>query len=113
MTRDGSAARKPAGNTVPSAIGTSPKISPGSRDADDALDPVDDLDRLDAPLEHGEQRALVALVGGVLARQQRDVGGGAGQLLALGVAELREQCDLGDLVGRHHGRPDSTDVARC
>ena len=31
MTRDGSAARKPTGKTVPSAIGTSPKISPGWR----------------------------------------------------------------------------------
>src|SRR5919109_3622303 len=31
MTRDFSAARNPAGNTVPSVIGTSPKISPGLR----------------------------------------------------------------------------------
>jgi hypothetical protein len=50
---------------------------------------------------------------GVLARHQRDVGGGAGQLLALCLPELREQCDVGDLLGRDHGHPDSTDVARC
>ena len=31
ITRDGSEARNPTGNTVPSAIGTSPKMSPGSR----------------------------------------------------------------------------------
>ena len=31
MMRDFSAARKPTGNTVPSAIGTSPKMSPGRR----------------------------------------------------------------------------------
>src|SRR3954447_10185832 len=31
MTRDRSAGRKPTGNTVPSEIGTSPKISPGTR----------------------------------------------------------------------------------
>src|ERR687893_2079040 len=31
MTRDGSEARKPTGNTVPSVIGTSPKTSPGRR----------------------------------------------------------------------------------
>src|SRR5829696_5225366 len=31
MTRDASAARKPTGKTVPSAIGTSPKMSPGCR----------------------------------------------------------------------------------
>ena len=68
MTRDASAARKPTGKTVPSAIGTSPKMSPGAALADDALDPVDELDRLDPALEHGEERPLVALVRGVLAR---------------------------------------------
>ena len=31
MTRDFSAARNPTGNTVPSVIGTSPKMSPGRR----------------------------------------------------------------------------------
>src|SRR5215217_447488 len=31
MTRESTAARNPTGNTVPSAIGTSPKISPGCR----------------------------------------------------------------------------------
>ena len=36
--------------------------------ADDALDPVDELDRLDPTLEHGEKRALAALVHRVLAR---------------------------------------------
>ena len=70
MTREGSAARKPTGNTVPRTIGTSPKISPGVADADDALDPVDLLDRLDAALEDGEQRALAALRSGVLARRR-------------------------------------------
>ena len=55
---------------MPSVIGTSPKMSPGARVADDALDPVDELDGLDATLEHGEERALVALVRGVLARQR-------------------------------------------
>ena len=61
MTRDGSAARNPTGNTVPSVIGTSPKTSPGCALADDALDPVDELDRLDPTLEDGEERALAAL----------------------------------------------------
>ena len=70
MTREGSAARKPTGNTVPSAIGTSPKIVARAAHADDALDAVDVLDRLDAALEDGEQRALAALVRGVLARRR-------------------------------------------
>ena len=102
MTRDVSAARNPTGNTVPSVIGTSPKMSPGRALADDALDPVDKLDRLDAALEHGEERALVALVRGVLARHEADVGRRAGKPLALGSAESREDRDSGDLVRRHH-----------
>ena len=68
MMRDCSAARNPTGNTVPSAIGTSPKTSPSVPLADDPLDAVHELDGLDATLEHGEERALVALVRGVLAR---------------------------------------------
>ncbi len=39
MTRDASAARKPAGNTVPSVTGTSPKMSPGSRSPTTRSDP--------------------------------------------------------------------------
>ena len=38
--------------------------------ADDALDPVDELDRLDAPVEHREERALGARVRRVLARRR-------------------------------------------
>ena len=51
--------------------------------ADHALDPVDELDRLDAALEHGEERALVALVRRVLARDEADVGRRAREPLAL------------------------------
>ena len=102
MTRDGSAARKPTGNTVPSTIGTSPKTSPGLPLADDALDPVDELDRLDPALEHGEQRALAALVRRVLARDEADVRRQPAKLLALGRVERREERDLPDLLRRHH-----------
>ena len=76
--------------------------------ADDAVDAVDDPDRLDATLEHGEERALVALVRGVLARGQADVGGDARQPLAVGGLERSEDRDLRDLVRRHHeGRSSS------
>ena len=102
MTRDGSAARNPTGNTVPSVIGTSPKTSPGLALADGALDAVDELDDLDATLEQAEERALVALVRGVLARREADVGCGAGEPLALRRVEPREDRDPGDLLGRHH-----------
>jgi len=54
---------------------------------DHALDPVDELDRLDATLEHGEEHALIALVRCVLARSQADVGRDPGELLALGDIE--------------------------
>ena len=85
-------------------IGTSPKMSPGLPLADDALDPVDELDRLDAALEHGEQRALVALVGRVLARHEADIGRHPGQPLAGVPIERREDRDRPDLVRRHHRR---------
>ena len=61
--------------------------------ADDALDPVDELDRLDPPVEHGEERALAALVRGVLAGRERDVGRRAREPLALGVGEPGEDRD--------------------
>jgi hypothetical protein len=77
---------------------------PGTALADDALDPVDDLDRLDAALEDREQRALGALVRGVLARRERDVGRCPREPLALLRAEAGEDRDGGDLPRRHHGR---------
>jgi len=46
-------------------------------DADRPSDAVDMLDRLDLAGEHCEQRALTALVGGVLAGSQFDVGSDA------------------------------------
>ena len=70
--------------------------------ADDALDPVDELDRLDATLEHGEERALAALVRRVLARHEADVGRGPGKPLAVGRLESREDRDPADLLRRHH-----------
>src|SRR5207248_6126885 len=72
--------------------------------ADNALDPVDELHRLDAALEHGEERALAALVGGVFARDEADVRRHAGELLALGRIERREERDRRDFVSSDHVR---------
>ena len=69
---------------MPSVIGTSPKTSPGVPLSDDALDPVDELDRLDPAFEQGEERALAAFRRRVLAGHEADVGGGARELLPLG-----------------------------
>ena len=66
---------------------------PGRASADDALDPVDELDRLQAPFEHGEERALVALVDGVLAGSEPDVRGSPGEPLAVDRSEPREDRD--------------------
>ena len=79
--------------------------------ADDALDPVDELDRLDAALEHGEERALVALVRGVLARRERDVRRRAREPLALGLGEAGEDRDRADLLGGDH--PASLSARGC
>ena len=42
---------------------------------DHARDPVDELDRLDPAVKHGEERTFVALGRRELARRQRDVRG--------------------------------------
>ena len=61
--------------------------------ADDARDAVDELDRLDAAFEQGEERTAVALVRRVLARSEADVRGRAREPLpALGAqgGEVRD-----------------------
>ena len=82
--------------------------------ADDALDPVRELDRLDLALEQAEERALAALRRRVLARQEADVGGGAGEPLALGELESREDRDRSNVVRSDHQRqrysPDGADA---
>ena len=65
-------------------------------------DAVDHPGRLDPPLEHGEERPLVSLVGGVLTGAQVDVGCGAADALAIGGIEAGEDADLPDLLRRHH-----------
>ena len=72
--------------------------------ADDALDPVDERDRLQATLEHGEQRPLVTRVDRVLARHDADVRRNPRKPLALDRAETGEDRDADDLLRRHHGR---------
>ena len=85
------AARNPTGKTVPSAIGTSPKRSPASRSPTTRSIAVDELDRLDRAVEHREERALAALVRGVLAGRERDVGRSAREPLAVGLGRGRRR----------------------
>ena len=105
MTREGSAARYPPGNGVPSAIGTSPKMVPGSAPAERALDPVDRLDDLDLAGENGEERALSALVNGEFSGSEMDVGGRVGETLQVGGGKRRKQRDRRDIVNGQHGCP--------
>ena len=70
--------------------------------AHDPLDAVHELHRLDAALEQGEQRALLALVRGVLPGHEADVGRRPGQALAIRGAQAGEDRDPADLFGRHH-----------
>lgn len=71
--------------------------------ADDTMDPVDECDRLDPTLEHGEQRPLVTLVHRVLARHEPDIRRDAREPFPLDRAESVEEGDLRELVRRHHG----------
>ena len=86
--------------------------SPGLALADEALDAVDDLHHLDAALEEPDQGGVVALVGGVLARRQADVGCRTREALARRRLEVGEDCerdecrlpsDDGDMVARTTG----------
>ena len=103
MTRELSAARKPTGNTVPSTIGTSPKMSPGRRSPTTRSIPSTSLTASMRPSSTREERALAALVRRVLARRERDVRRRPRKPLALRRAERGEDRDGGDLVRRHHG----------
>ena len=71
-------------------------------DADDALDPVGELDRLDPPLDDREERTFGALVRGVLPRHEADVRRSPRQPLALLGAEPGEDRDRADLVPGDH-----------
>jgi hypothetical protein len=77
---------------------------PGMALAENALDPVDELDRFDAALENGTERARGALVRRILARRERDIRRHPCKPLTLGNVESCEDRDSGDLVGRHHER---------
>jgi hypothetical protein len=72
--------------------------------AHNALDPVDELDHLDATLEHREESARAALVHRILAWHEADVGRGPREPFAVGRVQSREDRDPTDVVRRHHVR---------
>ena len=91
---------------MPSTIGTSPNRSPGCADADDALDAVLELDRLDLSVEQPEERLTGALLRGVLPRLEPDVGRSARQALPVLGAESAEHGHSRNLLrGDHPAEP--------
>src|SRR3954468_24554450 len=70
-----------------------------------ALNAVDGSGRFDATLEYGEQRAILTLVCGVLARHETDVCSRARKSFTRRFAEAREDANRPDLIRRHHVRP--------
>ena len=66
-----------------------PENVPRIADADDTLDPVSELGRLDATIEHGEERSLASLRRCVFAGKEADVGRSLGKPLELFRAEPR------------------------
>ena len=70
--------------------------------AEDALDAVEELDDLEVPVEHGEERPLVALGDCVLARLDMDVRRCLGDSAKLFLRQLGEERNGGDLVCGHH-----------
>jgi hypothetical protein len=70
--------------------------------ADEAIDAVDDLHRLDSPVEEREQRAVVALVRGIFPRGEAEIRGGARKGLARRLREIGENGNATDVVRGHH-----------
>src|SRR5205823_8217040 len=68
------------------------------------LDPVDELNRLDPPLEQTEQRPLVALVRRILAPHEPEIGGGTRKPLTIGRRKRRKDGEPTDILRRHHCR---------
>src|SRR5262249_43453792 len=85
--RDGDLAEDGAGEAPPDAL----------------LPALHSLGDLDLPGDHREERTLLALVHGVLAWTEVNVGRGLGHPLALGVREAGEQWNRGDVLGGQHG----------
>ena len=69
---------------------------------DDALDTVDEPDRLDATLDQSEERSLVSFVSRVLPGAEADVGRDMTEPLAIGRTESREHLEPPDLLQGHH-----------
>ena len=70
--------------------------------AEDAGNPVDVSRRLDAPVEHREERALGAFLGGELARDEVEVCSDAREPLARVLVEALEDLDRANLLCRDH-----------
>ena len=101
MMREASAALKPTGRTAPARSALTEDV-PRLTLPDHALDPVDELHRLDPTLQQAEQRTVVALVCRVLARRQADISRHAGEALVCGRIEVGKDPDPTYLLGRDH-----------
>jgi hypothetical protein len=102
MTRELSAARKPAGEHSAERDRHLAEDVAAAALADDALDSVDELDRLDATLEHGEERPLRTLGRRVLTRDEADVRRRTRETVPVLLPERSEGRDPGDLLCSHH-----------
>jgi hypothetical protein len=75
---------------------------PGSRQPSVRSTPVEMLDDLELAGQHRVERPLAALVHGVLAGMEPDVGGGAHQPVDVNVGQAREQRDGANFVRCQH-----------
>ena len=74
----------------------------GTSLADDAVDSINDLYRLNSAVKQSEQRPFFALVGGVFARHQTDVGCHARKPLARRPVEVGEKPNATNIVSAQH-----------
>ena len=104
MTRDCSAARNPTGKTVPRTDRHLTEDVSRVSLPDDALDPVDELHRLDPALQDCEERPVVTLVCRVLARREGDVGGNTREAVTGVHLEGGKNGNRSNLLSRDHAR---------
>jgi hypothetical protein len=102
MTREGSAARNPTGNTVPKTSGNSPKISPGRRRPTTRATPSVSLTGSIRPSSTAKQGTVIALVRRILSWHQTDICGRQRKTLALSLLESGKDADSANFLWRHH-----------
>ena len=87
---------------VPKAMGTSPKMVPGTRQPSVFFDAVEQLDDLDLAGENHVERSFAPLVNGEFSGAEMPIGRGRREKFRFGDTKRREQRNGPDIVDGQH-----------